>query len=518
MTSNHENQLKIFVGSSTEGMHAYQQVCAVLENQGHRVIDWRKSFEKGVPYLNSLVAISESVDAALLVATADDILHYRGEIKHVLRDNVLFEAGLFTGVLGNKSTCIVLADGQDVKLPSDLDGVSLFSFSEGKVNGFSLEVKQWASKIREYGSKRSLERSLLSRLRGIPDRFVEKSKVLTTRIEYLLSQVVHGIVELTPEQYYERIRTEIESTALGARVLAVATPLSAVRWANDPLQNKYIEENFLAKDRGVDVRRLFVLEKSHVKADQAKSINNHISRGIPVRVISSDSLSVPLEDMVLFESSGSIRGYKAYLDKFFKEKVVTAQLLLDADHCKDLQRRFEDVWNLAWIPSVVNGNISVPGIRIPPPARHQFAPGLEMTPHWTAVEVITCEEAARVRGHELQRELKSLVLVTERNGEAEMCVVHLPGNASLDLRKVKKRLKLDQAHLADPEQLLQIGLGAGIVCAVLEPVWSMKHLVDLKVFQHQEVVTNNGLRNGYFSFDPDVLRSANQFIEDDFCK
>lgn len=39
-----------------------------------------------------------------------------------------------------------------------------------------------------------------------------------------------------------------------------------------------------------------------VTAVQAKSIQNQLSRGLSVRCVSSESLSVPIDDLVLFDS------------------------------------------------------------------------------------------------------------------------------------------------------------------------------------------------------------------------
>jgi prolyl-tRNA editing enzyme YbaK/EbsC (Cys-tRNA(Pro) deacylase) len=96
------------------------------------------------------------------------------------------------------------------------------------------------------------------------------------------------------------------------------------------------------------------------------------------------------------------------------------------------------------------------------------------------------------------------------------CVVHVPGDCTVSLRKIKKYLGADEVYIADPELLLELGLGPGTVCAVLDPVWSMCHLVDERVLEVPEVVTNNGTRNGYFSFDPDELRSARRVSIGDF--
>ncbi|MBI3479086.1 MAG: nucleotide-binding protein [Nitrosomonadales bacterium] len=507
MTHPEGNQrLTIFVGSSSEAAKYYEHVCSTLEEQGHDVRGWKSSFHKGEGFLASLLRMAEEVDAALLVATPDDVLHRRGEHNRVLRDNVLFEAGLFVGALGALSAGIVVAGSDALLLPTDLAGISTLSFREDQRNAFARDVRQWADKILGARAKQKPARRTAAAIQAIPDRFLDNVLgLLLPRIQTALTQASRGVIEVTPEQYFDRIRSEIEHASASTRVIAVASPLSTVRWANDPVQNHYIEQNFLARERGADIRRLFLFEKSTVTAAQARSMHNHMSRGIPVRCISVESLSVPIDDIVLFESDDqAARAYKAHSDRTYRDRVVLAQMLVDPAHCADLRRRFDEVWRIAWEPRSVREGIEIPGMRIPPPAKHEFAPGLEMTARWTTVEVITCRSAAKARGHELHRELKSLVLMTSKG----TCVVRVPGDCTVSLRKVKKHLGIEEAYIADPEQLLELGLGPGTVCAVLDPVWSMLHLVDERVLQVPEVVTNNGTRNGYFTFDPDELRSA----------
>lgn len=500
------NPLTVFVGSSSEAAEYYERICGTLEEQGHNVKGWKSSFDKGEGFLAALLRLAETVDAALLIATPDDVLHSRGNQSHVLRDNVLFEAGLFIGALGPFATGIVVAGSEVVKLPSDLAGISAFSFRDGLDNAFARDVRRWLDKILLTNGRSSEARVLSARIKSIPPpSFAAAKGLLIPRIGALLAQASKGVIDLTPEQYFERLGSEIENASTGTKVIAVASSLSTVRWAHDPMQNHYIEQNFVARDRGADIKRLFVFEKSSVSAAEARNLHNHLRRNIPVRCISVEAVSVPIDDMVLFESpSDGARAYKAYPDKTVSERVVAAQMMIDPDHCSDLKRRFDEIWRIAWEPHSIKDNIEIPGMRIPPPVRHQFAPGLEMTPRWTSVEVVTCRSAAKVRGHELHRELKSLVLMTSKGVYA----VHVPGDCTVSLRKIKDHLGTEEAYMADPEQLLELDLGPGIVCAVLDPTWSMRHLVDQRVFDIPEVVTNNGTRNGYFTFDPDELRSA----------
>jgi hypothetical protein len=64
-------------------------------------------------------------DYAAFVLTADDISRSRGRQSQTPRDNVLFELGLFMGRLGRDRTFIVQAADTPLRLPSDLDGITV---------------------------------------------------------------------------------------------------------------------------------------------------------------------------------------------------------------------------------------------------------------------------------------------------------------------------------------------------------------------------------------------------------
>lgn len=68
--------------------------------------------------------MARSCDFAVLLMTADDTTASRGRRKASPRDNVVFELGLFMGALGRDRTFVVSPKGVDLKLPTDLLGVT----------------------------------------------------------------------------------------------------------------------------------------------------------------------------------------------------------------------------------------------------------------------------------------------------------------------------------------------------------------------------------------------------------
>jgi prolyl-tRNA editing enzyme YbaK/EbsC (Cys-tRNA(Pro) deacylase) len=131
-------------------------------------------------------------------------------------------------------------------------------------------------------------------------------------------------------------------------------------------------------------------------------------------------------------------------------------------------------------------------------------PGEVMSPAWLGYPVISCKGAATARGVPLKNEIKTLILDTS----VGLVAAHLRGDSMISLRAVKVVLAAQQARLASPESLLSIGLIPGTVSAILEPVWSLPHLIDQALLTLGFVTTNNRTTTGYFRFDPKILLTA----------
>src|SRR5690606_28965268 len=69
-----------------------------------------------------------SADFAIAVAHADDTVITRGDEWPVVRDNVVFELGIFIGVLGRKRAFLMEPREDKLKLPSDLAGLTTVSY------------------------------------------------------------------------------------------------------------------------------------------------------------------------------------------------------------------------------------------------------------------------------------------------------------------------------------------------------------------------------------------------------
>jgi CAP12/Pycsar effector protein, TIR domain len=141
---------RIFLGSSGKQAKLVQALTRGLEEVAH-VEPWTTSFNPGTTTLERLLELTREVDFAAFVFAQDDWTsdsppqsEPAASGQSSPRDNVVFEAGLFGGVLGMRRTFILHASG--AKLPSDLLGLTCVRYDGA---GSANEMRAVNQKLRK---------------------------------------------------------------------------------------------------------------------------------------------------------------------------------------------------------------------------------------------------------------------------------------------------------------------------------------------------------------------------------
>src|SRR5262245_34142920 len=128
------NRPRIFLGSSAKQAKLLQALTRGLEDVA-QVEPWTVSFNPGTTTLERLLELVHEVDFAAFIFARDDWTIHSPPASESQesgqaspRDNVVFEAGLFGGVLGMRRTFILHASG--AKLPSDLLGLTCIRYED----------------------------------------------------------------------------------------------------------------------------------------------------------------------------------------------------------------------------------------------------------------------------------------------------------------------------------------------------------------------------------------------------
>ena len=206
---------RIFLGSSGKQAKLLQALTRGLEEIAH-VEPWTNVFNPGTNTLERLVELTHEVDFAAFVFAEDDWTAGSPPASDSAapgqaspRDNVVFEAGLFGGVLGMRRTFILHAN--DAKLPSDLLGLTCVWYGATT----AAEVRAINQKLR----KAIEDEGRVARIEGCWWQFsmTERSTVEPSAVSLLrISRDRGGALEL-------RGRSWQENGSLSARYWSEAT-------------------------------------------------------------------------------------------------------------------------------------------------------------------------------------------------------------------------------------------------------------------------------------------------------
>jgi hypothetical protein len=195
---------RIFLGSSGKQAKLLQALTRGLQDVAD-VEPWTATFNPGTTTLGRLVQLTREVDFAAFVFAQDDWTSAErapsdadgaaGQASP--RDNVVFEAGLFGGVLGMERTFILHANG--AKLPTDLLGLTCVRYGNAAE---SVEVKAVNQKLRkaiEDTGRRSRIEGLWWQLSMTERSALEPSAVSLLRI----SRDRDGMLEVSGRSWQE---------------------------------------------------------------------------------------------------------------------------------------------------------------------------------------------------------------------------------------------------------------------------------------------------------------------------
>ena len=142
-----EKEMEIFMGSSSEATDFMEEIAVKLEELDTQPLLWNETgkgiFIPGTNTIDALLAITKRVGAAIFIFNADDKTWNDKsalETLDTVRDNVLFEYGLFMGALGKEKVCFICKN--QPKVASDLEGITYIDGNDS-LTKIKLKLKDW---------------------------------------------------------------------------------------------------------------------------------------------------------------------------------------------------------------------------------------------------------------------------------------------------------------------------------------------------------------------------------------
>ncbi|WP_370980203.1 TIR domain-containing protein [Agaribacterium sp. ZY112] len=174
---------KVFVASSVEGLDIAYPLQVNLQHDADITIWSQGVFSLSITPLDSITEALASSDFGIFVFSPDDETKMRGSVSDTVRDNVLFELGLFIGKLGKRRCFIVMPDNIDIHVPSDLVGVSPAKYSgEREKSEIAAALGPACHEIRQAMKLQGLYKEPITESKKIPandhDNFDDNDKLV----------------------------------------------------------------------------------------------------------------------------------------------------------------------------------------------------------------------------------------------------------------------------------------------------------------------------------------------------
>ena len=115
---------KVFIGSSVEGLNIAYAIQQNLTHCAEPTVWDQGIFELSKTTIENLIQAVERSDFGIFVFSPDDETLIRGKAYNTVRDNVMFEMGLFLGKLSREKVFFIIPEGIDLHLPTDLLGMN----------------------------------------------------------------------------------------------------------------------------------------------------------------------------------------------------------------------------------------------------------------------------------------------------------------------------------------------------------------------------------------------------------
>lgn len=128
-----KNKPRVFIASSSEGIETAYNIQELLDSVSECTVWDQDVFAPSSITLLDLIRRAKNSDYGIFVFSFDDTTKIRDAEKLTVRDNVVFELGLFIGIIGIVNCFVVMPRSlEDVHLPTDLAGITTLKYTANR--------------------------------------------------------------------------------------------------------------------------------------------------------------------------------------------------------------------------------------------------------------------------------------------------------------------------------------------------------------------------------------------------
>jgi hypothetical protein len=176
LLENSMSKPRLFIASSTESISIAEATNINLDHDFEVSLWTTGTFRLSSNSIDDLLTKSSSVDFSLFIFTPDDIATIREADKKIVRDNVLFELGLFIGAIGKERSFILKPRGVDLHLPTDLLGLTTADYEAERsdndlISATNKACAQIKSEAKRLGKINHIQANTKNKLQANPHKY-----------------------------------------------------------------------------------------------------------------------------------------------------------------------------------------------------------------------------------------------------------------------------------------------------------------------------------------------------------
>lgn len=166
---------RVFIGSSSERLELAYAIQANLDHDADTTVWAQDVFKLSQSSLDSLIAAVNKSDFAIFVFYPDDVTQIRDNSVLTVRDNLIFELGLFMGKLGKERVFYLIPRSiQHLHLPTDLLGITAGTYDDAREDrNIQASIGTFCTQIRQ-----SLKGFVMEHIEGVSNEVESVKKIV----------------------------------------------------------------------------------------------------------------------------------------------------------------------------------------------------------------------------------------------------------------------------------------------------------------------------------------------------
>lgn len=227
------NRPRIFIGSSAEALKVAYGIQENLEYDALCQVWDQGIFDLTANALDNLLEATSNFDFAIFVFQPDDIAKIRNSEFKVVRDNLIFELGLFVSRLSKENVFFLIPrDEEELHLPTDLLGITPGKYDHQKDDDKLLgALGPFCNKVRRMMKKKWDETSSEAGRKSQDKPDSCKTTEIDNKQKTISEEIEHGVYK----DYFGNYKITLHPTVFFHHRICGAFPgVEGLEWFTDP--------------------------------------------------------------------------------------------------------------------------------------------------------------------------------------------------------------------------------------------------------------------------------------------